>query len=36
MFFTHWITGILEWCLKPIRRILTVLLTFVANISFLW
>ncbi|MEZ7526196.1 efflux RND transporter permease subunit [Cloacibacterium normanense] len=32
--FTHWITGILEWCLKTAtRRILTVLITFVVLIA---
>ncbi|ASK29561.1 acriflavin resistance protein [Chryseobacterium sp. T16E-39] len=32
--FTHWITGILEWCLKStLRRISTVVITFVILIS---
>ncbi|RNA62582.1 efflux RND transporter permease subunit [Chryseobacterium nematophagum] len=32
--FTHWITGILEWCLKStLRRIMTVVITFIALIS---
>lgn len=32
--FTHWITGILEWCLKStLRRILTVVITFIILIS---
>ncbi|MGV4412761.1 efflux RND transporter permease subunit [Chryseobacterium sp. T1] len=32
--FTHWITGILEWCLKTIwRRIATVVLTFFVLIA---
>ncbi|PWN67372.1 efflux RND transporter permease subunit [Chryseobacterium oncorhynchi] len=32
--FTHWITGILEWCLKTtLRRISTVIITFIVLIS---
>lgn len=32
--FTHWITGILEWCLKStLRRISTVVITFIILIS---
>jgi HAE1 family hydrophobic/amphiphilic exporter-1 len=32
--FTHWITGILEWCLKTtLRRISTVVITFIVLIS---
>lgn len=32
--FTHWITGILEWCLKStLRRIMTVIVTFIILIS---
>ncbi|NML57450.1 efflux RND transporter permease subunit [Chryseobacterium cheonjiense] len=32
--FTHWITGILEWCLKTtLRRISTVVITFVVLIA---
>lgn len=32
--FTHWITGILEWCLKTtLRRIMTVVVTFIILIS---
>ncbi|QNS42073.1 efflux RND transporter permease subunit [Chryseobacterium manosquense] len=32
--FTHWISGILEWCLKTgLRRIMTVIVTFVVLIS---
>ena len=32
--FTHWITDILEWCLKTgLRRIMTVIVTFVVLIS---
>jgi HAE1 family hydrophobic/amphiphilic exporter-1 len=32
--FTHWITGILEWCLKTtLRRIMTVIVTFIILIS---
>ncbi len=32
--FTHWITNILEWCLKSgLRRIMTVIVTFVILIS---
>lgn len=32
--FTHWITGILEWCLKTtLRRIMTVVITFIILIS---
>ncbi|WP_312076044.1 efflux RND transporter permease subunit [Chryseobacterium sp.] len=32
--FTHWITGILEWCLKStLRRIMTVIITFIILIS---
>jgi HAE1 family hydrophobic/amphiphilic exporter-1 len=32
--FTHWITGILEWCLKTtLRRIMTVVITFLILIS---
>ena len=32
--FTHWITGILEWCLKTgLRRIMTVVITFLVLIS---
>ncbi|MGU3375557.1 efflux RND transporter permease subunit [Chryseobacterium sp. M5A1_1a] len=32
--FTHWITGILEWCLKTtLRRISTVVITFIILIS---
>lgn len=32
--FTHWITGILEWCLKTtLRRITTVIITFLILIS---
>ncbi|WP_292009501.1 efflux RND transporter permease subunit [Chryseobacterium sp.] len=32
--FTHWITGILEWCLKTtLRRVTTVILTFVILIA---
>ncbi|MCS4304753.1 AcrB/AcrD/AcrF family protein [Chryseobacterium pennae] len=32
--FTHWITGILEWCLKTtVRRISTVVITFIVLIS---
>ncbi|MGC4127957.1 MAG: efflux RND transporter permease subunit [Bergeyella sp.] len=31
--FTHWITGILEWCLKTVwRRVLTVVFTFISLI----
>lgn len=32
--FTHWISGILEWCLKStLRRIMTVIVTFIILIS---
>lgn len=32
--FTHWISGILEWCLKTtLRRIMTVIVTFIILIS---
>ncbi|MGE8536382.1 MULTISPECIES: efflux RND transporter permease subunit [unclassified Chryseobacterium] len=32
--FTHWITGILEWCLKTtLRRVMTVIVTFIILIS---
>ncbi len=32
--FTHWITGILEWCLKTtLRRIMTVIVTFLVLIG---
>ncbi|MFS4427868.1 efflux RND transporter permease subunit [Chryseobacterium sp. GVT01B] len=32
--FTHWITGILEWCLKTtLRRVMTVIITFIILIS---
>ncbi len=32
--FTHWITGILEWCLKSgLRRIMTVVVTFIILIA---
>lgn len=32
--FTHWITGILEWCLKTtLRRISTVVITFIVLLS---
>ncbi|UWX61586.1 efflux RND transporter permease subunit [Chryseobacterium oranimense] len=32
--FTHWITGILEWCLKTtLRRVSTVIITFIVLIS---
>jgi hydrophobe/amphiphile efflux-1 (HAE1) family protein len=32
--FTHWITGILEWCLKTtLRRVMTVVVTFIILIS---
>lgn len=32
--FTHWVTGILEWCLKTtLRRISTVIITFIILIS---
>lgn len=32
--FTHWITGILEWCLKTtLRRVSTVIITFIILIS---
>ncbi|MCW3161768.1 efflux RND transporter permease subunit [Chryseobacterium oryctis] len=32
--FTHWITGILEWCLRTtLRRIMTVVVTFIILIS---
>jgi len=32
--FTHWITGILEWCLKSgLRRIMTVVVTFLILIA---
>ncbi|WP_312822219.1 efflux RND transporter permease subunit [Epilithonimonas sp.] len=32
--FTHWISGILEWCLKTtLRRIMTVIITFIILIS---
>ena len=32
--FTHWISGILEWCLKStLRRVMTVIVTFIILIS---